>query len=127
MDSIELEARYLVVSHNQSERPYRIVGSAFKKPGDDYYTLYLRLLPGIPFFIVPHRDRCWEYLIFSGRGTKSDGSSRFFCKIGSGVCLSQNDSIELHVPDLRQVYYLKLEPQDYHYSHRCAKTAATAA
>lgn len=118
METIEIQERFLVVSHTQSDRPYRVVGSAYRKPKEKYYTFYLRLLPGVPFYIAPHRDRSWEYVIFSGRASNADGSPRFFCKIGSGVYLTQSNAIELHLPDLRQVYYLKLIPQDYHFDAR---------
>lgn len=116
MDSIELEERFLVVSHNRTEKPYRIVGSAYKSPGANYFTLYFRLFPGVKYYIAPHRDRAWEYVVFSGCKTRDDGSLRFFCKIGTGVHLTGDESIELHVPDLRQIYYIKLDPKDYHVS-----------
>lgn len=121
MIATELQERFLVVSHLATERPYRIVGSAYKKIGEDHYNFYLRLLPGIPFFVAPHRDRNWEFLVFSGRSKRDNGGYRFFCKIGSGVYLPEKNAIEIHLPDLRQVYYLKLEPEDLHYD---AKKAA---
>ena len=104
MDNIELDERYLVVSHTQTERPYRIVGSAYKRPGTDHFRLHFRLFPGVKYYIAPHRDRTWEYVVFSGCEVSDDGSPRFFCKIGTGVHLTANDTIELHIPDLRQVY-----------------------
>ena len=115
MNELEIQERYQIVSHLESDRPSRIVGSSYKKVGEDYYAIYLRLLPGIPFFIVPNRERSWEFLIFSGRSKRDDGSFRFFCKMGSAIHLPEKNAIEVHLPDLRQVYYLKLEPEDLHY------------
>ena len=123
MDTIEMEQRFLVVSHTQAERPYRIVGSAYKKLKETHYVLYLRLLPGIPYYIAPHRDRPWEFVIFSGCATSENKPPRFFCKIGSGVYVSKNNTLELHLPDLRQVFYLKLEPEDYHFDSRTDQAA----
>jgi hypothetical protein len=120
MDHVDLQERYLIVSHNQTEHPFRIVGSAYKKPDESHFRIYFRLFPGVRYYLAPNRDRDWEYLLFSGGETQSDGSMRFFCKIGSGVYLSKTNTVEIHVPDLRQVYYLKLEPEDYH----AQKTAA---
>lgn len=120
MIATEVQERFLVVSHLEVDRPYRIVGSAYKKTGESHFDFYLRLLPGIPFFIAPHRDRSWEFLVFSGRSKRHDGSYRFFCKIGSAVYLPDKNAIEVHLPDLRQVYYLKLEPEDFHYDAKKA-------
>lgn len=120
MKNLDIQERFLVVSHLESDRPYRIVGSANKKTSEKYFVFFLRLLPGIPFYIVPHRDRAGEYLVFSGRSKKDDGSYRFFCKLGSAIQLFQKNVIEIHLPDLRQVYYLKLEPNDLHYSENQA-------
>lgn len=110
MNTQNLEKRHLVVSHLENDRPFRIVGSANKKEEETHYTLFLRILPGIPFYIVPHRDRLGEYLVFSGKKKKPDGSPIFFCKVGSAIQLFDKNVIEIHLPDLRQVYYLKLDP-----------------
>ncbi len=116
MKTFDVQQRYLVVSHLENDRPYRIVGSANKKSQENYFVFFLRLLPGIPFYIAPHRERAGEYLVFSGRSRRDDGEYRFFCKIGSAVQLYQKNAIEIHLPDLRQVYYLKLESFDPHSS-----------
>ena len=108
-----IEERFLIVS-GEEEGPCRIVGSAYKKASEEHFRLFLRLLPGIPYFLAQHRDRNWEYLVFSGCAKKTDGTSRFFCKIGSGVYLPEKRSVEIHLPDLNQIYYLRLEPEDYH-------------
>ena len=110
MNMQSLEKRHLVVSHLENDRPFRIVGSANKKEEETHYTLFLRILPGIPFYIVPHRERLGEYLVFSGKKKKADGSPTFFCKVGSAIQLFDKNVIEIHLPDLRQVYYLKLDP-----------------
>lgn len=118
MDTTEIQERFLVVSHTQTERPFRIVGSAYKKKKENFYILFLRMLPGIPYYITPHRDRPWEFVIFSGRTESGRNDGRFFCKIGSGVYISKTNTIQLHLPDLRQVYYMKLCPQDFHFDAR---------
>ena len=115
MESIKVEERFMIVSHTQTEKPYRIVGSAYKNVKEDYFKFFLRLLPGIPYYLAPHRDRNWEYLVFSGCAKRGASSARFFCKIGSAVLLPEKNAIEIHLPDLRQVFYLRLEPEDFHY------------
>lgn len=108
-----LEKRFIVINHLENDRPYRIVGSAMKKVSENFYTLFLRILPGIPFYIVQHKDRPCEYLVFSGKKKRADGSPSFFCKVGSGILLFNKDIIEIHLPDLRQVYYVRLDqPQE---------------
>lgn len=110
MNMQNLEKRHLVVSHLENDRPFRIVGSANKKEEESHYTIFLRILPGIPFYIVPHRDRLGEYLVFSGKKKRADECPTFFCKVGSAIQLFDKNVIEIHLPDLRQVYYLKLDP-----------------
>lgn len=110
MNTQNLEKRHLVINHLENDRPFRIVGSANKKEGETHYTLFLRILPGIPFHIVPHRERMGEFLVFSGKKKKPEGGFTFFCKMGSAIQLFNRNVIEIHVPDLRQVYYLKLDP-----------------
>lgn len=110
MNLINLEKRHLVISHMENDRPYRIVGSANRKETESHFTLFLRILPGIPFHVVPHRDRLGEYLVFSGKKKRTDGSLSFFCKVGSAIQLFDKNVVEIHLPDLRQVYYLRLDP-----------------
>jgi hypothetical protein len=63
-----LQERYLVVSSLELDRPYRVVGSAYRLQQSNEFVLYLRILPGVKFYIVPHRERMgWEYVIFSGK------------------------------------------------------------
>ena len=109
MNTQNIEKRHLVVSHLENDRPFRIVGSANRKEGETHYTIFLRILPGIPFYIVAHRERLGEYLVFSGKKKRPDGTLAFFCKMGSAIQLFGKNVIEIHVPDLRQVYYLKLD------------------
>lgn len=110
MNTQNIEKRHLVVSHIENDRPFRIVGSANKKEEEKHYTLFLRILPGIPFYIVRHRDRLGEYLVFSGKKKRPDSNNPiFFCKVGSAIQLFDKNVIEIHLPDLRQVYYLKLD------------------
>lgn len=116
-----LRERYLVVSHLDEDRPYRVVGSAYKLQGGSDLTLHLRILPGVSFYITPHRDRKgWEYIIFSGRSKTANGESRFFAKVGSAIYVPKKNAIEIHLPDLKQVYYIKLDPQDFHFDERAA-------
>lgn len=116
-----LRERYLVVSHLEDDRPYRIVGSAYRMQGEQDLTLHLRILPGVSFYMTPHRERIgWEYIIFSGRNKNPNGGARFFSKIGSAAFLAKKNAIEIHLPDLKQVYYLKLDPHDFHYDQRTA-------
>lgn len=119
-----LSARYLVFSHLNEDSPYRVVGSAYRPTTKDEYVLYLRILPGVKFYIVPHRDRHgWEYVIFSGRSMQ-DGKPRYFAKVGSAILIPKKNAIEIHLPDLRQTYYLKLEPKDFHFDAKAALVAA---
>lgn len=116
-----LRERYLVVSHLEEDRPYRVVGSAYKKQGESDLTLHLRILPGVSFYITPHRDRKgWEYVIFSGKNKNAVGEIRFFSKVGSAIYIPKKNAIEIHLPDLKQVYYLKLDPQDFHFNENMA-------
>lgn len=122
-NDLNLNERYLVFSHLEKERPYRVVGSAYKRQDRSEFILYLRILPGVKFYIVPHRDReGWEYVIFSGRSEKVE-STRYFSKVGSAIYLQKINAIEIHLPDLHQTYYLKLEPQDFHYSEKSVRAA----
>ena len=105
------EKRHLVINHMEQDRPFRIVGTAKKKDNETHYALFLRILPGIPYYIVPHRERAGEFLIFSGKKKKEDGSLVFFCKIGSALQLFNKKAIEVHLPDLRQVLYVSLNPE----------------
>lgn len=122
-NKLVLSERYQVMSHLEVDRPYRVVGSAYRKQGLDEFILYLRILPGVKFYMTPHRDRKgWEYVIFSGRSENS-GTVRYFAKVGSAVLLPKKNAIEIHLPDLRQVYYLKLEPQDFHFESKDSTAA----
>lgn len=107
-----MDEKFLVVSHNQSARPFRVVGTAFKKESESHYRFFLRLLPGNTYYLTQHWERPWEYVIFSRVDCTSGPQPRFYCKIGSGIYLPQSETIELHLPDLRQVYYIKLKPVD---------------
>lgn len=110
MNLQNLETRHLVVNQLDQTRPFRIVGSANKKDEDKHYSLFLWILPGIPFYVVPHRERLGEYVVFSGKKKTADGKGlKFFCKVGSAIQLFDKNVIEIHLPDLRQVYYLKLD------------------
>ena len=62
------------INHMEQDRPFRIVGTAKKKDNENHYALFLRILPGIPYYIVPHRERAGEFLVFSGKKKKEDGS-----------------------------------------------------
>ena len=120
MENIKQEERFKIVSHTQTDKPYRIVGSAYKDVQQNYFKIFLRLFPGIPYYLAPHRDRNWEYLVFSGCDQRDGKAARFFCKIGSAVHLPEKNAIEIHLPDLRQVFYLSLEPDDFHFSKTSA-------
>lgn len=119
MNNLNMQERFLVVSHLKDCEQNRIVGSAHKMEFEKYYKLFLRLLPGIPFYIVPHVDKNNEYLIFSGL-EKKNGKTRFFCKLGSGVLRHEENVLELHLPDLNQVYFLQLEPQSFQFEESSA-------
>lgn len=123
MDTQNLEKRHLVVSHLENDRPFRIVGSANRKEAETHYTLFLRILTGIPFHIVPHRERLGEYLVFSGKRKTTDGSLKFFCKVGSAIQLFDKNVIEIHLPDLKQVYYLRLDPNAQNESQKLRSVA----
>lgn len=121
---MNLSERYLVLSHLEEDRPYRIVGSAYRKLGEDDFILYLRILPGVKFYITPHRDRLgWEYIVFSGKNNQGD-RARYFAKVGSAVFIAKKNAVQIHLPDLRQVYYLKLDPQDFHFDSKSEARAA---
>jgi hypothetical protein len=111
MKELKIEERFQVISDLEGGR---IVGSAYREVGQRHLTLYLRIFPGVPFFVTPHWTNVWEYLVFSGMDKSERGGVRFFCKVGSGVHLSGKNAIEIHLPDLSQVYYLNLEPEDFY-------------
>lgn len=121
---MNLSERYLVLSHLEVDRPYRVVGSAYRQLGQDDFILYLRILPGVKFYITPHRDRVgWEYVIFSGKNNQGE-NARYFAKVGSAVFIPKKNAIEIHLPDLRQVYFLKLDPKDFHFDSKGETRAA---
>jgi hypothetical protein len=116
-----LSERYMIVDHVMKGIRHRIVGSAYRNLGESHYTLRLRILPGVAFYIVPKKGRTgWEYLIFTGKGKIKDGILRFFLQVGTGVIRTKENALELYLPDLRQVYYLKLEPDDFHFAMKSA-------
>ena len=111
MKEPKIEERFQVISELDGGR---IVGSAYREVGHKHFTLYLRIFPGVPFFVTPHWTNVWEYVVFSGMDKSDRGRLRFFCKVGLGVHLSGKNAIEIHLPDLNKVYYLKLEPEDFY-------------
>ena len=120
MNATKQEQRYLIASQPIDGAQCRISGSAFKEPNENFYRVFLRLLPGIQYYLVPHRDRTWEFILFSGAAKRFDGGVRFFCKIGSGISLPEKGVIEIHLPDLQQVYYLKLDPKHHLFNSKAA-------
>jgi len=111
-----LKTRFLITSEKSDNAiSNRIVGSAYQVEGQDHMTVHLRVLPGITFFLAKNWSGFPEYIIFSGRAKKDNGSFRFFHRIGSGYKASNENIIELSIPDLSQTFYIQLDPADYHY------------
>jgi|GEM_PF-3262365 len=102
--------RFVIVSHTQTTGPYRTVGSAYGIVSKGSYILYLKLFPGVPYFIERNRSRSGAYDIFSGRENLANGEYRCFGRIGNAVDVIQTGSIEIYLPDLRQIYYLRPNP-----------------
>jgi hypothetical protein len=115
----KLKSRHLITSERSQEQPgFRIVGSAYKAEDQNYYTLHLRFLPGITYFLVINWADIPEFLIFSGRSKTDEGKSRFFHRIGSGFKRVAENLIEVHIPDLNHTLYLHLDAVDLHYLDR---------
>lgn len=111
-----LRTRFLVTSEKRETAiGNRIVGSAYQTDGQESLTIHLRILPGITFFLAKNWSGFPEYIVFSGRAKKDDGSYRFFHRIGSGYKAAEENVIELSLPDLNQNFYIQLDPADYHY------------
>ena len=110
MFSEDFADRYLIVSHAQTCRPYRIVGTAYGRERSGSYVMYLKLFPRVPYFIVRNRFRPEVYTIFSGRDRLKNGDYHYFGRIGSAVDVISTGSIEIYLPDLRQIYYLRPDP-----------------
>ncbi len=102
--------RFVIASHTQTTRPYRTVGSAYGTVSGGSYILYLRLFAGVPYFIERSRSRSGAYDVFSGRESLPNGEYRYFGRIGNAVDVIQTGSIEIYLPDLRQIYYLRPNP-----------------
>jgi hypothetical protein len=113
-----LKTRFLITSEkSETAISNRIVGSAFQVEGHDNMTIHLRILPGITFFLAKNWSGFPEYIIFSGRALKENGRYRFFHRVGSGYKASNENVIELSLPDLGQTFYIQLDPADYHYDN----------
>ncbi len=111
-----LRTRFLVTSEKKETAiGNRIVGSAYQSEGQDRFTIHLRILPGITFFLAKNWSGFPEYIIFSGHAKKDDGNYRFFHRVGSGYKAAEENVIELSLPDLNQTFYIQLDPADYHY------------
>jgi hypothetical protein len=102
--------RFVIVSHTRTTRPFRTVGSAYGTVSSGSYILYLRIFAGVPYFIERNRSRSGAYDVFSGRESLPNGEYRYFGRIGNAVDVIETGSIEIYLPDLRQIYYLRPNP-----------------
>ncbi len=117
----KIKSRFLVTSEKSSEEyGFRIVGSAYKNEDQSFFTLHLRFLPGISYFLVKNWGDIPEYLVFSGRAKTDEGKSRFFHQIGSGFRRIGDNMIEIHIPDLNRTLYMNLDCADLHYFEKKA-------
>ena len=111
-----VRSRFLITTEKSAAaKSNRIVGSAYQKDGDDHMTIHLRILPGITFFLATNWMGCPEFIVFSGRAKRDGGGYRFFHRIGAGYKPSDENVIEIHIPDLTQTYFIQLDPVDYHF------------
>jgi hypothetical protein len=122
------KTRFLITSEKSDTAiSNRIVGSAFQVEGHDNMTIHLRILPGITFFLAKNWSGFPEYIIFSGRALKENGRYRFFHRVGSGYKASNENVIELSLPDLAQTFYIQLDPADFHYDNGASAKVDAAA
>lgn len=116
-----MKTRHLVLSERNMDVPgCRIAGSAYRVEDDEHFTLHLRILPGMTFFVVKNKKGFPEYLVFSGRAKKEPGKYRFFHKIGTGHENRLDNLLSVSLPDLNQTYHIQLESEDLHFTEPAA-------
>ena len=103
--------RFLIVSHNLTDKPFRIVGTAYGSSRAGTYVISMRLFPGTEFYLSRDRYRPNQYVIYSGRQKLVNGEFLYHGSVGNGVDVFRTGEIELYLPDLRQIYYLSPDPQ----------------
>lgn len=103
-----MRTKYVVISSDHD--PIRVAGTFSVE--NQRMTLYLNLLPGIPFYVVEDEKDKSRFRIFSGRSTRQTVRP-FFNQVGSGKRLSQINAYEFFISDLNQKYYVYLKPDQF--------------
>ena len=88
-----------------------MMGSAYRAESEGHFTLHLRVLPGITYFIVRNEKTFPEYEVFAGRAKRTSGKHRFFHKIGTGFVLTASKVIAVSIPDLALYFHVMLDPE----------------
>ncbi len=123
-DLENLTEKYLVTdSPTVASRKFRIAGFATKKNGEDFYTLRLKAFYKTPFFISPNWKGTSDFLVFSGTKKRPNRSQKFFHSVGVANFLNGRDYLVVDLPDLPLTYFLKLEPEEYHFAEAPALRA----
>lgn len=111
----EMRSRHLVTNEKSNLKlGFRIVGSAYYAVQEKVYTLYMRIFPGIPFYVVPNWCDIPEFIVFSGHSVRDNGKSRYFNRVGSGFIRQSENLLEVILPDLDKTLYIHLDAADWH-------------
>lgn len=107
--------KFVVISSDQG--PIRVAGTFSIQPGR--MTLYLNILPGVPYFVVEDEKDKNKLRIFSGKSTRPSPRP-FFNQVGTGKRIDQINAIEFFISDLNQKYYVYLNSDHFEKSPNAA-------
>lgn len=120
----KLKSRHLITTERKPDHPgFRVSGSAYRDENQNFYTVHLRCLPGLTYYLVKNWYDVPEYLLFSRKAKMDEGKVRFYHRVGSGFQRINENVIEFHLPDLQQVLYLQLDPIDLHFFENSQRAA----
>ncbi len=97
-----------------ANRRFRIAGFAFKRNGEEHFTLRLKAFYKMPFFIVPNWKRPSEFLVFSGVKKRRFDVPKFFHVVGSANYIDGGKYLVIRMPDFAQTYFLKTDSESLH-------------
>lgn len=103
-----MRTKYVVISSDQG--PIRVAGTFSVERGN--MTLFLNLIPGVPFYVVEDDKDSTRLRIFSGRSTRQS-LRPFYNQVGAGKVIARLDAYELFISDLNQKYYVYLKPDHF--------------